>query len=223
MSRIALVAALSGELKPLVRGWRRERRGAVDLWRRTEGRDERIAACAGAGAAAAARAFREIERGGPLDLVYSIGWAGALTGACLPGRAYEVSEVVDAATGERFRTGSATGFRLATHVRVAGPGEKRGLAARLGADLVDMEAAGVARLAAERSVAFRCLKGVSDAASDKLPDFNAYLAPDGRFQTVRFALSALARPWSWSSLWRLGRSSSAASLDLARLLRRDLG
>ena len=34
----AIIAAMTGELKPLVRGWQHERRNGVDLWRwRTRG------------------------------------------------------------------------------------------------------------------------------------------------------------------------------------------
>jgi hypothetical protein len=33
MTRVAIIAAMPAELKPLVRGWRHERRNGVDLWR----------------------------------------------------------------------------------------------------------------------------------------------------------------------------------------------
>jgi hypothetical protein len=32
MTRIAIIAALPGELKPLVRGWQHERHLSVDVW-----------------------------------------------------------------------------------------------------------------------------------------------------------------------------------------------
>ena len=100
MTRTAIIAAMSGELKPLVRGWQHERRNGVDLWRS----DGCIAACAGAGVSAAAQAFTEAEKLGPIDKVISTGWAGALTEALEPGQAYRVSGVIDARTGERFET-----------------------------------------------------------------------------------------------------------------------
>ncbi len=49
MTRIAIISALPNELKPLVRGWRHERRGDVDLWHRDHGAGEWVAACAGIG------------------------------------------------------------------------------------------------------------------------------------------------------------------------------
>jgi len=54
MTRVAIIAAMAGELKPLVRGWQHESCNGVDLWRwrfLDEKGDpcEWIAACAGAG------------------------------------------------------------------------------------------------------------------------------------------------------------------------------
>ncbi len=41
-----------------------------------------------------------------------------------------------------------------------------------------MEAAAVARLAGMRGIPFYCIKGVSDAFDEKLPDFNRFISPD---------------------------------------------
>ena len=103
MRRTAIIAAMPGELKPLVRGWHHERRGGADVWRRQQGARDWVGACAGVGAAAAARAFAEVEREGRIDLAISAGWAGAAAAEFATGRAYHVSGLVDARTGERFR------------------------------------------------------------------------------------------------------------------------
>jgi adenosylhomocysteine nucleosidase len=57
------------------------------MWQRPEitGRDEVIAVCAGMGAAAARRAFAAAEFLGAMDLVLSVGWAGALREECAAG------------------------------------------------------------------------------------------------------------------------------------------
>jgi adenosylhomocysteine nucleosidase len=104
MTRTAIIAALPGELKPLVRGWQHESRNGVDLWRWQYGQGEWIAACAGAGVDAATRAFAEAEQYGPATCVLSVGWAGALNSDFKPGLAYRVTGVIDARTGERFET-----------------------------------------------------------------------------------------------------------------------
>jgi adenosylhomocysteine nucleosidase len=219
MTRTAIIAAMPGELKPLVRGWPHSARGGVRFWAQRDSEEEWIAACAGAEQPAVTRAFAAIEEGGPIDLVFSIGWAGALTPEFAPGKAYNVGGVIDVRTGERFHCEAGAGeCWLATSPKVADGTEKQRLASAYGAGLVDMEAAAVARLAGMRGIPFYCIKGVSDGFSAKLPDFNPFISADGQFQTARFSLFALFRPWYWSSLVRMGENSKRASQSIAELL-----
>jgi adenosylhomocysteine nucleosidase len=217
MTRTAIIAALAGELKPLVTGWAHDSREGVDLWNH---RDENlyVAACAGAGQAAATRAFAAIELDAPIDLVFSIGWAGALSSSLAPGSAHNVAGVIDIQTGERFLCDAGAGdLWLATSPKVADESEKRRLASTYGAALVDMEGAAVARLAGMRGIPFYCIKGISDGFSDKLPDFNLFMA-NGHFKTARFALYAALRPWYWPVLARMGENSKKASQRIAEAL-----
>ena len=219
MTRVAIIAALPGELNPLVQGWHRTDQESVKLWRLTDGGDEYIAACAGAGQPSATRAFAVIERGGQIDLVFSIGWAGALRADLAPGTAYNAAGVVDVQTGERFPCDAGAGsLWLATSPKVADEAEKHRLASSYGAALVDMEAAAVARLAGMRSIPFYCIKGISDGFAEKLPDFNLFIT-NGQFQTVRFVLYALLKPWYWPALVRMGENSKKASQSIAEVLR----
>ncbi|MFZ0744344.1 MAG: hypothetical protein WAM85_08050 [Terracidiphilus sp.] len=218
VTRTAIVAAMSGELKPMVRGWHPSRSETVKLWAH---RDENlyVAACAGAGQAAATRAFAAIEKDAPIDLAFSIGWAGALTSDVATGNAYNVAGVIDVQTGERFRCDAGAGEHwLATSPKVADETEKKRLASTYNASLVDMEAAAIARLAHMRGIPFYCIKGVSDDFNDKLPDFNRFIAPSGEFQTVQFALYALLKPWYWPALIRMGENSRRASQSIAESL-----
>jgi adenosylhomocysteine nucleosidase len=215
MSRVAIIAAMADELGPLVRGWTRESRNGVGLWRKGRGNAEWIAAFAGVGAGAAERALAEAERDGPLDAVISTGWAGALSDEFEAGRAYGVSGVVCARTGERFTAATpGGGCLLVTSDRVADQGEKRRLGETLGAGLVDMEAAGLARLAGKRGIPFHCVKGVSDGPTDRMPDLNAFIASDGRFRMIPFMLFAVARPWHWPALARLRKNGRKSSLAI---------
>jgi adenosylhomocysteine nucleosidase len=219
MSRSAIIAAMPGELKPLVRGWQHESRNGVDLWRFSHDQGEWIAACAGAGLQAATRAFAEAEKYGPVTSVISTGWAGALSEAYKPGRAYRVSEVVDARTGERFRAvAGATDSLLVTSATVAAEAEKQRLASAYGSGLVDMEASAIARLAAMRGIPFYCCKGVSDGFTDRLPDFNGFIAQNGKFQLARFIVYVLLRPGHWPALIRMGENSKKAAHDLGESL-----
>jgi adenosylhomocysteine nucleosidase len=219
MTRTAIIAALPGELKPIVRLWPHSARSGIRFWAQRNEEDEWIAACAGAGQAAATRAFAALEEGGPIDLVFSIGWAGALAADLVPGSAHNVAGVIDARTGERFRCdGGAGDLWLVTTPAVADEKEKLRLAATYGAALVDMEAAAIARLAAQRQIPFYAIKGVSDGLHAKLPDFNRFLTPQGHFQTARFALFAAIRPIYWPSLIKMGENSKKASQNIAESL-----
>jgi adenosylhomocysteine nucleosidase len=218
MRRIAIVAALPGELKPLVRGWERSARSGAVLWRRQAGPAEWVAACAGLGGPAALRALEAIEHDGRAAEVVSAGWAGALRPAFVPGRAYWVSGVVDAASGARFPASGAGEVWLVTQSRVADAAQKAVLAGRYDAGLVDMEAAALAGVCARRGVPFRAVKGVSDGPTDPLPDLTAFIADDGRFRFPAFVLHALVRPWSWPALVRMGRHSGEAAEAIARAL-----
>jgi adenosylhomocysteine nucleosidase len=238
-SRVAIIAAMPGELKPLVRGWPHEKHNGVDLWRWRFDEGEWVAACAGAGQQAATRAFSEIEKDGAIDRVISVGWAGALSESFVHGKAYGVSGVIDMRTGERFAAevagepadksprsqnrdlGHPARLRnlwLVTSPRVADAEEKRRLADAYDAGLVDMEAAAVARLAAMRRIPFHCIKGVSDGFVDHLPDFNRFLSPAGEFRLAPFILFALLRPIYWPSLIRMGENSKQASQSIAECL-----
>jgi adenosylhomocysteine nucleosidase len=219
MTRIAIIAAMPGELKPLTRGWRHQRRNGVDLWRWRFDQGEWIAACAGAGVVAATRAFAEVEKLGPVTTVISTGWAGALREELAPGQAFRVSGVIDARTGERFVTaGPSNDCWLVTNPCVADAAEKRRLAAAYSAAMVDMEAAGVARLAQMRGIPFYCIKGISDGYSDQLPEFNRFISPGGQFKLAPFVLFALLRPWYWHALIRMGENSREAARNIAQSL-----
>lgn len=219
MTRIAIIAAMPAELKPLVRGWQYERSNGVHLWRWSFDEGEWIAACAGAGVDAAARAFCETELDGPLSYVISTGWAGALREDLAQGEAYSVSGIIDARTGERFVAACPPNdCCLVTSSRVAGAGEKKRLAETYSASLVDMEAAGVARLAQMRGIPFYCVKGISDGYSEQLPDFNRFISPNGQFKRALFVIFALLRPWHWPALMRMGENSSKAARNMAQSL-----
>jgi adenosylhomocysteine nucleosidase len=232
MTRTAIIAALPGELKPLIRGWRHERRNGVDLWRWRFDEGEWMAACAGAGVDQAARAFAEAEKDGAVDAVISAGWAGALREDFAPGQAHRIAGVIDARTGERFRTQDAgdsgdetprsqnrnlghPGVWLVTSSRVADQAEKKRLASCYPAALVDMEAAAVARLAQMRGISFYCIKVISDGYRDQLPDFNRFISTSGQFQLTRFVFFAILRPWHWRALIRMGENSKRAARGMA--------
>ena len=219
MARVAIIAAMPGELKPLTRGWQHQRSQGVDLWRWKFDEGEWIAACAGVGVDAATRAFAQIEKIGTPNFVISVGWAGALSPALETGRVYSPSGVIDARTGERFQVAIWNLERwLVTSPIVAGEAEKQRLATAYNANLVDMEAAGVARLALMRGIPFYCFKGISDGFNDQLPDFNRFITANGQFKLGHFMVSRIYRPWQWPALLRMGENSKKAAQGIAASL-----
>lgn len=213
--RIAIIAALPGELKPLVKDWQRVATNAngIKKWILTRDTDTWIAVCAGMGAEAALRAFAKAVSDGPVDMLLSIGWAGSLDAKVHPGTAHVPTVVIDAQTGEQFSVTEATRqWRLVTTARVADEAEKRRLAATYpGAVLVDMEAAAVARLAEMHNIPLLCIKGVSDAAGATLPDLNPFIDERGQMQMARFLAHIALRPRFWPSLLHLGKNSARAA------------
>jgi adenosylhomocysteine nucleosidase len=151
-----------------------------------------------------------------------------------PGKAYLVSGVIDARTGERFETAKARSnsgrkkidaakvkpqnLWLVTDLRVADADEKKRLASTYSATLVDMEAAAIARLAQMRGIPFYCIKGISDGYSDQLPDFNRFITPDGKFRLAPCIVFALLHPRHWPALIRMGENSNKAARSIAQSL-----
>ena len=215
MNRIAIIAALPGELNPLVQGW--QRRGQT-MWVGQLAGSEAVAVAGGMGAAAAAHAAEQALKELDADVLMSYGWAGALTCAVKPQMTCIISEVVDAVSGERFATGNADGFRMITLDHVARADEKRALAQKHQAVIVDMEASTVARIAAARQKAFYCFKAIADGYTDKLPDFNKFMSDAGEIRTGALIAHAAVRPQYWASLIRLGKNSSAAADALAKMV-----
>lgn len=214
MKRIGIVAALPGELKPLARGW--EKRGK--LLRGQVGNVEAVATAGGMGSRAAELACASILEDGSVDALLSVGWAGSLSCGLKPPTACAVSEVVDTLTGETFSTANGDGQRLLTLDHVAGRDEKRSLGMQYQAALVDMEAAAVARVALARGLGFYCFKAVTDGPSDQLPDLNRFTGSDGTLRMAAFLSYVAGRPRFWPGLWRLGKNSSEAAVQLAHFI-----
>ncbi len=220
MNRIALIAALPSELRPLVRHWRHHNKIALG---RIGGLDA-VALASGMGETAVTRACQAVLAEGNFDTLVSLGYAGSLSCGLRAPDAVVVREVIDARTGETF-TATPTSItppnglkpqRLVTLDHVANPEEKRRLAETHQATLVDMEAATVARFARTHNLGFLCFKAITDGPNDELPDFNRFTTPEGRLRTAAFASWALFHPRYWRVLGELEKNSQAAARELAK-------
>jgi adenosylhomocysteine nucleosidase len=216
--RIGIIAALFGELKPLVSDWSQQADGAFLTQR---GSVAAIAVARGIGVVRAEQAVAIAETYGHLDALVSVGWAGGASCGVQPGTAYEIGEVIDSVSGERYATSAAASpIKLATLDHVAGRDEKRRFAETYGASLVDMEAAAVAQTARARGIPFYCWKAVTDIATEDLPDFNYFLDQEKQLRTRQVAAYALTHPRYVAPLLRMGRNSKSGADALAQALRR---
>jgi adenosylhomocysteine nucleosidase len=213
-NRIAIIAALPGELKPLVQGWQQTEQ---HVWTGSLAGHSCMAIAGGIGAAAATHAAEQVQAEFRPDVLVSYGWAGALTCALKPGMACAISEVIDATTGRHFITSDPAGTRLLTLDHVARSDEKRKLAETHQTVLVDMEAAAVARFAANQDIPFHCFKGISDGYNEILPDFSHFIDADGHLRMMAFLGHVAVHPKYWGSLRRLGKMSRVAANAMARL------
>jgi adenosylhomocysteine nucleosidase len=225
MRRIGIIAAMPGELKPLVQGWKQLRASHGEAaWQGTMESTTCIAVCAGMGKEAAARACALAAQQGPLDALVSIGWAGGLSCGMQPGSAYVVNEVVDGVTGESFPTSfpshqeNIVALKLVSIDHVAQAAEKRRLAETFRAVMVDMEAVTVARIARHQGLGFYCLKAVSDVATETLPDFSAYTDNLGQLRLPALLAHVAIRPRFWPGLARIGQNGRKGAIAIAAAL-----
>ena len=219
---IILIAALPGELKPLVRSWAAlETRDGVDGWQHPSA--PIMAFCGGMGATAATRAFgRARQVCDPVQLL-SVGWGGALREELEPGAIVRASMVRDLNTGEMFAA-DGTGGLLLTSNRVAVREDKERLARTYdGAVAVDMEAATLARLALAHGLSFRAIKAISDTLDEDLPDMNPFITTQGQFATARFIAHVATRPKYWSALAQFGKQAKLAAENLCAAIADEIG
>ncbi|HLZ43590.1 MAG TPA: hypothetical protein VKQ11_21670 [Candidatus Sulfotelmatobacter sp.] len=213
MSRVAIVAALEREVRPLVKGWHttdRQHSGRDFLFFE---RDETVVVCGGIGAEAARRAAEALIVLYQPSIVYSVGYAGALDPAIGIGQVLRPSRIIDVRDGSSVAVAGGEGI-LVTVAGVASPAQKQTLRESFAAQAVDMEASAVARAAQARGVEFAAIKAISDALEFEFPSTERFVDADGRFLKARFAMFAAVRPRLWGRLIELARNSRRATRAL---------
>jgi adenosylhomocysteine nucleosidase len=218
MSRVAIVAALEREVKPLVKQWRvSEKEHAGRRFRFFEQKFPEqsgvVLVCGGIGAEAARRAAEAVIAIYAPAMVYSIGFAGALESGMKAADVVQPAQVIAAGDGSRTKLSGGKGI-LVSFGSVATPEQKAKLKESFSAQWVDMEAAAVARAAQARDVEFAVVKVISDEVDFEFPAMEQFVDSDGGFQQTRFAVYAVLRPWLWLKVHRLASNSNLASRAL---------
>jgi adenosylhomocysteine nucleosidase len=216
-----MVAALEREIWPLVRRWRVSDREFCGRRFRFFESEHCVAVCGGVGPDAARRATEAIVSLYRPSLVQSVGFAGALDETLPVGHVLEIRHVIDARDSSRTDTRSGSGV-LVSFSSVAGEEQKVKLAKAYQAQLVDMEAASVAKGAEAHGLRFGAIKVISDEAGFRLPPMGRFVREDGSFQAGRFAVYAGLRPWLWRAVFQLARNSARASRRLCEYLSKNV-
>lgn len=218
MPRLAVVAALEREVRPLLKSWRvRETEHAGRRFRFFEDGDV-VLVCGGVGATAARRASESVIALFDPQVICSAGFAGALDPKLKVGDLVRPATVINAGDGSRTAVNGGAGV-LVSFGSVADPEQKRKLRDSFAAEIVDMEAAAVACSAQARGIPFTAVKAVSDEWDFQFPAIDRFVDSEGRFLEGRFAFYTAIRPWLWSRVMRLAGNSNRASHALCMYLR----
>jgi adenosylhomocysteine nucleosidase len=226
-TKVAIVAALDHELRPLVRDWR-----IVQI--QHEGRSftfyessYAVAVCGGIGLESGRRAAEAVIAKYSPELLISAGVVGALTSDLRVGETVFPAIVIDARDSSRRETAiqktkiadtPLAKTVLVSYPEIAGAEQKQKLGKAYGAHVIDMEAASVALAAEARGIPFVAIKSISDDLTFDLPEMMPFVQ-NGQFQTTRYALYVALRPWLWLKVARLAQNTRIASENLCAWLR----
>ena len=204
------MAAMPVELAPLLGKTRSRQVDGVDLFELPEA----MVAIGGIGEKHARHAAELVIEQAQPKLLVSAGIAGAISPKLKVGDVGWIREVVDVATGERYRTERGD-WVLATSQDVSDTAEKQSLLTRYGADVVDMEAAAEAQVAKKCGIEFAAVKAISDDAAFEMPPLNRFI-DDGKFDTRRFLVYVALHPRWWGTLGKIKKNSEMATANLCR-------
>ena len=181
--------------------------------------------CCGPGALATRQGVQSSAiTDGPIILA---GLAGALRADISKGSAYVATRVIDDAGHSWHPTGIAEGDLpgpsdptiISTLHTITTTQDKRALAERSGADLVDLESAAFAEAASAAGRRWVIVRGVSDGLHDTLPeDIDEWVDEQGRTRTKAVIAAILRRPALVGEVRRLRADSIAAMTAVAAVI-----
>ena len=223
---IALVAALSWEVRPLLRRQSGVRKSGTVYSFLRDGAPV-LLAVAGVGEENAYReAHRLLERVAVRGIV-TIGFAGGLADFLNGGDVVLADHVMDQQTGERYDCSgdlwpaqhAHRGGLLSAAEVIASAAEKRNLAGKWGAVAVDMESAGVARAAAESGVEFAAIKAITDTSMESISfDFERCRSEHKGLSYWKIIREGMRTSQTIRDAWMLARGARVAARALAAAL-----
>lgn len=225
--RVAIFAPMPGEMRPLVKMLRLRRsgeQGGMPVYTGSKDHTEVVLTRTGVGADRAQAAAERLLGSTQVDRVIVSGIAGGLTPVSAVGDKVVPEEVVDSATGERFRATPFGEVSLNGVIRMV-DGAAYSLdesdVARLVADgftALDMETAAIARVCERRGVPWLAFRVISDMAGNASfgPDLMTLVNSDGSPKAWTALRYLVTHPHRIAGLLRLGRDAQAAAFAAAR-------
>jgi adenosylhomocysteine nucleosidase len=229
LRRVALLAPMRQELRPLVRPLGLARPPGGDLLVGSADGVEVVATTTGMGTRAAARAAERVLDAGPVDHLVVVGIAGGIGPSVAIGDLVVPERVIDLASGSEHRPaplGSvAPRGALATSDELLVDPEAAARLARRGVVAIDMETAAVAAVCERRGCPWSVFRAISDRADDGTTDAAVLglAGPDGSPNLGALLRFLARRPWRVAQLVRLAggmhRATRAAAAAAVAALR----
>ena len=215
--RVAILAPMRLELRPLVRSLRLGRARADGLRSGVIGRTEVVATTTGIGTRAAARTTERLLDSVPVDRVVVVGIAGGIGPGVAVGDLVVPELVLDLAAGTEHRP-SPLGDTPPRGTLVTSDGllvDRDAIAGleRRGSVAIDMETSAIAAVCERRRCPWSVFRAISDRADDGSidPAIFGLAGPDGGPDLPALVRFLLFRPWRIPQLVRLGRDSKLAA------------
>ena len=217
--RVALLAPMKPELKPLVRKLSLQRDGDVHMGR--AGDVDVIATLIGIGVRAATTATEQLLAATEIDRVIVVGIAGGVGEGLEIGDVVVPERVVDHTTGAEYRPAplhgpDARGALLTTDGLIV---DDAMIAEHVGRGVValDMEASAVAEVCERRGCAWSVIRAISDRPRDGMVDQSVFglAGPDGAANLGAVARFVATKPSRVRDLARLARDMNTATNAVA--------
>jgi adenosylhomocysteine nucleosidase len=225
--RVAIIAPMPSEMRPVVKMLNLAKTGeqaGIAVYTGSAGDTEVVVTGTGIGPALADAATQRLLGATALDRLIVSGIAGGLAPVSTVGDLVVPEEVVDSATGERFRATGAGGVTPKGVIRMGGSDDYAlddADVARLVTDgftALDMETAAIARVCQRHGVPWLAFRAISDMAGSASlgPDVMTLVNPDGSPKPLAAIRYLLKRPHRIPRMVRLGRDAQAAAFAAAR-------
>ncbi|MBI3895378.1 MAG: hypothetical protein HY313_05560 [Acidobacteria bacterium] len=227
---LGIVAALRWEVQFLLSKRFHARRLCDNVYFLTLGQTPTVLAIGGTGPQNSFRAAQELAQQFEVQGLFSLGFAGGLSGSVLPGDVIMADRVVDLDTGENFFcrgdllpvNDARRGILLSANRVISSSAEKQRLGESHKAFAVDMESSGVARAAARAGVPFGAIKSITDDSKQSISiDFQDCRSDHGKLSAMRVIHKGIQSWQGMRDLWALGLGARLAAKNLGAALYRS--